>query len=112
MLKDILYKVSIRSVVGNTNIEVADLQIDSRKVSNGSCFIAIKGVSTDGHQFIDIAIANGASAIVCDQLPGNINDGVTYVQVENTSEAAGLMAHNFYGEPSLKTKTFALFKSR
>lgn len=104
MLKDILYKVSIRSVVGNTNIEVADLQIDSRKVSNGSCFIAIKGVSTDGHQFIDIAIANGASAIVCDQLPENTNDGVTYVQVENTSEAAGLMAHNFYGEPSLKTK--------
>jgi len=104
MLKDILYKVSIRLVVGNTNIEVADLQIDSRKVSNGSCFIAIKGVSTDGHQFIDIAIANGASAIVCDQLPENTDDGVTYVQVENTSEAAGLMAHNFYGEPSLRTK--------
>lgn len=104
MLKDILYKVSIRSVVGNTNIEVADLQIDSRKVSNGSCFIAIKGVSTDGHQFIDTAIANGATAIVCDQLPETTIDTVTYVQVEDTAEAAGLMAHNFYEEPSLKTK--------
>ena len=65
MLNDILYKVSIRSVHGNTNIAVKDLQIDSRKVSNGSCFIAIKGTVADGHQFIEAAVSNGATAIVC-----------------------------------------------
>lgn len=104
MLKDILYKVSIRSVKGNTNIDVKDLQIDSRKVSKGSCFIAIKGSATDGHEFIETAIGKGATAIICQTLPVNIQDGVTYIEVEDTGIAAGYMAHNFYDEPSLKVK--------
>ena len=104
MLKDILYKVSIRSTKGNTNMEVKDLQIDSRKVSNGSCFIAIKGSVTDGHQFIETAIGNGAQAIICETLPGILQEGITYVQVENSTIAAGYISHNFYDEPSLKIK--------
>ena len=104
MLKDILYKVNIRSTKGNTNMEVKDLQIDSRKVSNGSCFIAIKGSVTDGHQFIEMAIGNGAQAIICENLPGILQDGITYVQVENSTIAAGYISHNFYDEPSLKLK--------
>ena len=104
MLKDILYKVSIRSTKGNTNMEIKDLQIDSRKVSNGSCFIAIKGSVTDGHQFIETAIGNGAQAIICENLPGILQDGITYVQVENSTIAAGYISHNFYDEPSLKIK--------
>jgi UDP-N-acetylmuramoyl-L-alanyl-D-glutamate--2,6-diaminopimelate ligase len=104
MLKDILYKVSLRSVKGNTNTTIKDLQIDSRKVSKGSCFIAIRGTVADGHQFVDTAIENGASAIVCETLPAILNEEVTYIEVENSAAAAGFMSHNFYGEPSLKLK--------
>ncbi len=104
ILQDILYKVSIRSVKGNTNIEINNLQIDSRKISSNSCFIAIKGAAADGHTFIDKAIENGATAIVCETLPDAINDSITYIEAENPAEAAGIMSHNFYGEPSAKIK--------
>jgi UDP-N-acetylmuramoyl-L-alanyl-D-glutamate--2,6-diaminopimelate ligase len=99
-LKDILYKVSLRSFSGNMNVQVNDLQIDSRKVTNGSAFIAIKGVAADGHEYIPIAIEKGAVAIVCETLPVEKNNNVTYVQVENSGAAAGYMSHNFYGQPS------------
>jgi UDP-N-acetylmuramoyl-L-alanyl-D-glutamate--2,6-diaminopimelate ligase len=104
ILQNILYKVSIRSVKGNTNIEVTNLQIDSRKVSKGSCFIAIKGTATDGHAFIDKALQNGASVIVCEFLPAALKAGITYIEVENSTTAAGLISHNFYEEPSAKIK--------
>ena len=104
MLKDILYKVSLRSVKGNTGIDVTDLQIDSRKVSDGSCFIAVKGSISDGHNYIETAIANGAKAIVCELLPAQLKEEVTYVEVENSALAAGYISHNFYNEPSLKIK--------
>ena len=104
ILQDILYKVSIRTVKGNTAINVKDLQIDSRKVTAGSCFIAVKGYATDGHNYIDTAVNNGAVAIVCEVMPAELKDGVIYVQVENSAAAAGFISHNFYGEPSLKMK--------
>ena len=104
MLKDILYKVSIKSVNGDTNIAVKDLQTDSRKVSAGSCFIAVAGTAVDGHNFIDTAIEAGASSIVCEILPPQLNDAITYVQVENSAIATGYMSHNFYEEPSIKLK--------
>ena len=104
MLKDILYKVSLRSVKGNTGIEIKDLQIDSRKVSHGTCFIAIKGTVSDGHQFIETAIKNGACAVICETLPAIFEEDVTYVEVENSAVAAAYISHNFYGEPSLKIK--------
>lgn len=104
MLKDILYKVNIQSVIGNTSLTIKSLQIDSRKVTPGSCFIAIKGNSIDGHEYINKAIEMGAVAVVCEKIPQNIVDGVTYVSVINTSLAAGVMSHHFYGEPSTKMK--------
>ena len=104
MLNDILYKVSIKSVNGSTGIAVTDLQSDSRFVSAGCCFIAISGTVADGHHFIDSAIAAGATSIVCEVLPQQLNNEVTYVQVENSAVAAGYMSHNFYGEPSSKMK--------
>lgn len=103
-LQDILFKVNIRSVHGSTAVEVGDLQIDSRKINKGSAFIAIKGAAADGHQFIDTAVNNGASVIICETMPKDKKDGVTYVQVENSGQAAGVMAHNFYGQPSEKLK--------
>lgn len=104
MLKDLLYKVSLRSVYGKTDIEVKNLQTDSRKVSPGSCFIAIKGTTSDGHHFIDKAIENGATSVICEQLPNKSSDSVTYVVTDSTPVAAGIMSHNFYGTPSLRMK--------
>lgn len=104
ILQDILYKVSIRSVRGNTQEQVEDLQIDSRKVRKGTVFIAIKGSASDGHQFIAKAIEDGARVIICEQFPAELNDDITYVQVENSASAAAYMAHNFFGQPSEKLK--------
>jgi UDP-N-acetylmuramoyl-L-alanyl-D-glutamate--2,6-diaminopimelate ligase len=104
ILTEILYKISIRSVKGSTDVEVKDLQIDSRKVTAGSCFIAIKGSAADGHKFIDIAINNGATVIICETLPDVVNDNTTYIQVENSAAAAAFASHNFYDQPSLKLK--------
>jgi len=104
LLQQILYKVNILSVVGTPVTEINDLQTDSRKVKPGGCFIAVKGTLTDGHSFIDTAIANGASAIICENLPGKINDKIQYTVVENSAIAADVMAHNFYGQLSEKIK--------
>ena len=104
MLKDILYKVSIKSVHGNTGIAVNNLQTDSRKVSAGTCFIALVGTAVDGHDFIGTAIDNGAVAIICENMPPQVKENITYVQVENSAAAAGFMSHNFYAEPSAKMK--------
>jgi len=102
VLQDILYKVRIKSVVGNTLVRVEDIQIDSRKVKPGTCFIAMKGVAQDGHVYIDAATAAGASVIVCENIPAHVIADVTYVQVMDAANAAGLMAHAFYGNPSTK----------
>ena len=104
LLRDILYKVAIRSVAGSTDTEVGDIDIDSRKIRPGSAFIALKGVAADGHQFIDKAIGNGASVIIAETIPTERKDNIVYVQVENSAIAAGLMASNFYGQPTNKMK--------
>lgn len=104
ILQDILYKVAIRSVEGNTSAAINALQTDSRKITAGACFIAVKGVAADGHQFIDKAIENGAAVVVCETLPQYLKEGITYIEVENSAATAGLMAHNFYGEPTKKIK--------
>ncbi len=104
ILQDILYKVRIQSVHGNTQAQVKDVQIDSRKVSKGTAFIAIAGTTSDGHQYINPAIEKGAAVIICEQFPAALNKSITYVQVENSAAAAGYMAHNFYGQASEKLK--------
>ncbi|HTE23579.1 UDP-N-acetylmuramoyl-L-alanyl-D-glutamate--2,6-diaminopimelate ligase [Flavitalea sp.] len=104
VLQDILYKVAIRSVSGNTGIEVKDLQIDSRKVTNGSAFIAIRGAVADGHQFIDTAIEKGAVAIILENMPASVKEGITYIHVQDSASAAGYMAHNYFGQPSESLK--------
>lgn len=103
-LSDILYKVQTVALAGGTDMEITDVQIDSRKVQKGTCFIAVKGVHADGHLFISKAIESGAVAIVCEVLPADRSEHVTYVQTANSAEAAGLIAHNFYDSPSLRIK--------
>ena len=99
-LKDILYKVSLEKVVGNTAVAFRELQFDSRKVGLDDVFIAIKGTQSDGHQFIKKAIDQGALAVVCQQMPKEIINGITYLQVQDSQQALAIMASHFYGNPS------------
>lgn len=101
-LQEILYKVSIRSIIGPRDRTIDHLQTDSRLAGPGSLFIAMKGTHTDGHQYIPAVVAAGAIAIVCEVLPASLQDDVTYVQVEDTTASTGIIAHNFYGQPSEK----------
>jgi UDP-N-acetylmuramoyl-L-alanyl-D-glutamate--2,6-diaminopimelate ligase len=103
-LKDILYKVSLLSVSGDTNVEVTAIVFDSRAVKPASLFVALRGTQVDGHQFIAKAVELGAAAILCDQMPETLQEGVTYVQVPDSAAAMGLAASNFYGNPSAKLK--------
>ena len=103
-LQDILYKVHLKQVHGSTDIDIAAIEIDSRKVSARCIFVAIRGAKSDGHHFIEKAVSSGAVAIVCEEMPASFSDSVTYLQVNNTQEAVAYMANNFYGEPSKKVK--------
>lgn len=99
-LKDILYKVTINAVVGSTFVEVNEIHFDSRAVTNGDVFVAIKGTTVDGHDYIEKAISLGAIAVVCESLPENKQNGITYIEVEDTSSALAYMASNYYENPS------------
>ena len=103
-LQNILYKVRLQQVVGSTATNVSSIAIDSRKVEKDSVFVAINGVQSNGHLFIDKAIEAGAVAIVCETIPSVIQENITYIEVKDASEAVALMAHQFYGEPSRKVK--------
>lgn len=102
-LQELLYKTQLQSVEGSTAIDVTTVAIDSRNVQPGGVFIAVKG-GVDGHQFIDSAVKNGAIAIVCEAMPDARVNEVAYVQVSDSAAAAGIVAHNFYGQPSEKLK--------
>ncbi len=102
VLKDILYKVSLQSVSGNMDTDITALAFDSRKVVSGSAFIAVRGTQVDGHDYISGAVEKGAIAIVCEQLPTDLKEGVAYVAVKNSALALGIMASNFYDKPSQK----------
>ncbi|MCW3075316.1 MAG: UDP-N-acetylmuramoylalanyl-D-glutamate--2,6-diaminopimelate ligase [Flaviaesturariibacter sp.] len=103
-LSDILYGVKLAAVNGSTDIEVAGVQIDSRKVGKGTLFVAVKGSASDGHAYISKAIEQGATAVVCETLPAEMPEGVTFMKVTNSAEAAGQAAHTFYDSPSEKLK--------
>lgn len=103
-LKDILYKVTLNAVVGNTSIAVNTIGFDSRNIKKNDVFVAVRGSVVDGHKYIDIAINKGAVAIICEKIPENLIDGVTYVEVDNSSKALAIMASNFYNIPSENLK--------
>ncbi|HWK99738.1 MAG TPA: UDP-N-acetylmuramoyl-L-alanyl-D-glutamate--2,6-diaminopimelate ligase, partial [Parapedobacter sp.] len=103
-LKDILHGIPVRHVVGNLNVSVSDLCFDSRKVTIGSLFVAVVGTQVDGHDYVDDAVALGASAVLCEHVPETTNDEITYIQVEDTAFALGVSASNFFGNPSARLK--------
>ncbi len=107
-IKDILYRVHTEEIQGDVNTMVNQVCLDSRKVSKGTLFVAIKGSQSDGHNFIAKAEDSGAIAIVCSTLPENANPKITYIKVPDTAEALGHIAANFYGNPSDDIKVIAV----
>jgi UDP-N-acetylmuramoyl-L-alanyl-D-glutamate--2,6-diaminopimelate ligase len=99
-LKDILYKVNIEAVKGHTDIDIRNVDFDSRNIGSDDVFVAIRGTQADGHVFIEKAVNQGATAIICDTFPDIIVTGVTYVQVKDTNKALAFMAANYYDNPS------------
>jgi len=104
----IIENLSVEKIVGTTDIVVAELCFDSRKVKKESCFFAIKGENVDGHSFVEKAIEKGASAIVCEVLPEKLSKDITYIQVKSSSYAMGICASNFYNNPSEKLKLIGI----
>lgn len=104
ILKELLKHINPVAINGETDIDILGVNIDSRKIAKGHLFVAIKGTQTDGHRFIPKALELGATAILCEDMPEERRDDVTYIQVENTEAAVGPVATVFYGEPSLKLR--------
>ena len=103
-LNEVLKNITPIKIVGNDNVEITGVNIDSRRIKAGHLFVAIRGTQVDGHQFIDKASELGADAVLCEELPEKLSDHVTYVQVESTEDAVGKVATLFYGNPSHKLK--------
>lgn len=103
-LRDLLKYVKPLQVIGSDDVDIKGVNIDSRRIENGHLFVAMPGTQVDGHQFIAKAEAQGAVAVLCEDVPVEQKTGVTYVQVESTEEAVGPVATLFYGDPSRKLK--------
>ncbi len=104
LLKDILYKTSILEVSGSTNVAITSVTFDSRNVTKDSLFVAMKGTKTDGHTYIPEVIAKGVAAIVCEDLPEISTGSVSIIKVKDSAQALGVIASNFFDNPSEKLK--------
>jgi UDP-N-acetylmuramoyl-L-alanyl-D-glutamate--2,6-diaminopimelate ligase len=103
-LNEVLKNIQPVKVIGDAEVEVTGVNIDSRRIQNGHLFVAMKGTQVDGHKFISKAIELGAKSILCENLPEEMVNGVTYVQVESTEDAVGKAATIYYGDPTKKLK--------
>ena len=103
-LIDILYKVTINTVVGTTNVYIRNIHFNSRSIAINDLFVAIKGSVVDGHDYIENAVQQGAITVVCEQLPKTLKEGISYIVVEDSSSALAIMASNYYGNPSANLK--------
>ena len=108
LLKDILYKVPLLATAGAMDIEVNQVVFDSRKVVPGCLFVAVRGTRTDGHAFIETAVKQGAAAVISEELPSEPKAGVSWLQVKDSADALGVVAANFYGNPSEKLQMVAI----
>jgi len=108
LLKDIIYKAGIDEVIGSTQVAIEKVCFDSREIEKFSLFIAVSGTQVDGHQFISKAIEDGAVAIVCENFPEEIKEEVTYIKVQNSSGALGVIAANYYDNPTSEIKLIGI----
>ena len=107
-LKDILQGVELLDHSGSLDQQISSLRFDSRRVEPGALFVAIKGLTVDGHAYIEKAVDQGAEAVVCEKMPASLKNGTSYLVVEDTARALGKMASNFYGNPSQKLKLIGI----
>ena len=103
-LKELLKDIPVVAVVGSEDIEITGVNIDSRRIKEGHLFVAMKGTQVDGHKFVPKAVELGAKAVLCEDMPEDKAEGVTYVQVESTEDTVGKVATTFHGNPSTKLK--------
>ena len=103
-LGELIRNISTTDVVGGVGVEIKGVEIDSRRVSEGCLFVAMRGTQVDGHAFIGKAVGQGAAAVLCEEVPEDRADGVTYVKVKSTEDAVGEVATTFYGDPSHKLR--------
>ena len=103
-IKDILVNCNLLELVGDKDLDITKVSFDSRQVEPGTLFFAVRGTQTDGHAYIDKAVEQGASAVVCETMPATLKDGVTYIRVDNSAYVLGVGASNFYGNPSRSLK--------
>lgn len=99
-LGELLKGINVVAVTGNDNVVVTTVEFDSRKVTRGSLFVAVRGTSSDGHDFIPMAVASGASAVICEKLPVNPLSNICLILTDDSASALGIAASNFYGNPS------------
>ena len=100
ILSDLLSDIGDLTIIGDANCAIEGIAFDSRKVVEGFLFAALPGTTVDGHRFISTAISNGAKAILCEKLPENLDETITWIKAANSSVALGQIASNFYGNPS------------
>ena len=111
ILSELLHKIPVletSGILALSEVEVSEIVFDSRKVTEGSLYVAVKGTVSDGHSYISSAIEKGAKTIVCEVLPENLIDGINYIQVKNSSKTLGKLAANFYGNPSENLKLIGI----
>ena len=101
-LNELLSKVKSADIIGDGNVDITGVNIDSRRIQPGHLFVAVRGTQVDGHSFIPKAIEQGAVAVLCEDVPAEPSEGVTFVKVASTEAAVGLVATMFYGDPSTK----------
>ena len=104
LLSELIKGIRVEEVIGDVQCDIADVHIDSRRVANGHLFVAMRGTQVDGHKYIQSAIEKGAVAIVCEQLPEALTEGVVYVRVTNSEEVVGPIATAFNGDPTDKVR--------
>ena len=104
ILEELIQKIKPEEIVGGTSVDITGVEIDSRKVKQGTMFIAMRGTQVDGHQFIPKAIEQGAAAVLCEQIPEEKAEGVTYICVKNCEDCVGTVATTFYGNPTKKLR--------
>ncbi len=103
-LQDLVSKLNILEAKGDMSKDILGVQIDSRQIKDGHLFVAVKGTVADGHNYICKAIELGAVAVVCEDMPADVNENVTYIKVENSEQIVGQVATTFYGDPTSKLK--------
>ena len=104
IITELLKRIPVLEIHGDDSREITELVFDSRKITEGSLYIAVRGTVADGHSYIASSVEKGAKAIVCEEFPGTMDEGVTYIRVKDSSKALGYLASNFYGNPSQKLK--------